>query len=304
MRSLLVIALLALAVPALGSPYFPLVPGAAWTLADHDPPTAMTLTLAGEVMFHGAPCYPRYENVDGVLTGISYWNVDAEGRVLLHGLKYLVGEAFEFYFSPPAVFLDPDLACGEFVDNAVNVYEVQDTGDLWWAERTVRLTCVDRNPVTTPLGTFSAVTVDPAWIDSPDGAAWRYGHEGVFSYGFGVGPVRIASQAGPEEYILVELENLVPTVAPAAVVPEIDLRAAPNPFNPSTFLRFSLAVAGSARLEVFDLRGRRVAMLHDGPLPAGRHGFAWQPRNLGSGVYLARVSSRQGAGMTRLTLVE
>lgn len=304
MQRLLLIALLALAVPALASTYFPLVPGAAWTLADDDPATTMTLTLAGEVMFHGAPCYPRYENVDGVLTGISYWNVDAEGRVLLHGLEYLVGDALEFYFSPPAVFLDPDLACGEIVDNTVNVYEVQDVGDFWWEERTVRLTCVDRDPVTTPLGTFSAVTVDPAWIDSPDGAPWRYGQDGVFSYGFGIGPVRIASQAGPEEYILVELENLVPTDTPAAVVSEIDLRAAPNPFNPATVLRFSLAAGGPARLEVFDLAGRRVAVLHDGPLPAGRHEFAWQPRELGSGVYLARVSTLQGAGTTRLTLVE
>ena len=136
MRALLLIAVLALAMPALGSPYFPLVPGAAWTLADDDPPATMTLTLAGEVMFHGAPCYPRYENVDGVLTGISYWSVDAEGRVLLHGLKYLVGEASEFYFNPPAVYLDPALPCGEFREDVVNVYEVEDVGDQWWGAST------------------------------------------------------------------------------------------------------------------------------------------------------------------------
>jgi hypothetical protein len=54
------------------------------------------------------------------------------------------------------------------------------------------------------------------------------------------------------------------------------------------------ASAGNARLEVFDISGRRVATLHDGPLAQGRHETAWRGVNdagrpLASGIYFARL---------------
>lgn len=69
---------------------------------------------------------------------------------------------------------------------------------------------------------------------------------------------------------------------------------APNPFNPATEVALTLGTAGAAQLAVFDVRGRRVAVLHDGPLPAGRHAFRWEPGSAAAGVYLlqARVGGR------------
>lgn len=68
----------------------------------------------------------------------------------------------------------------------------------------------------------------------------------------------------------------------------------PNPFNPRTEVRFELATAGPARLEVFDTRGARVAVLHDGPLSAGPAGFSWDGRNTdgrlqSAGAYFFRL---------------
>ena len=69
-------------------------------------------------------------------------------------------------------------------------------------------------------------------------------------------------------------------------------RPRPNPFNPSTELRFTLERAGSVRLAVHDLRGRCVRILHDGRLPAGDHALTWNGRDdqglpTASGVYMA-----------------
>jgi flagellar hook assembly protein FlgD len=55
-----------------------------------------------------------------------------------------------------------------------------------------------------------------------------------------------------------------------------------------------LAVATTARLELYDLSGRRVAVLVDGPLASGTHVLRWNGRDpsgapAGSGVYLARL---------------
>jgi hypothetical protein len=65
----------------------------------------------------------------------------------------------------------------------------------------------------------------------------------------------------------------------------------PNPFNPSTTLCYDLDEPGTVLLEVFDLTGRRVALLADGPAPAGRHTAAFNAAGLASGVYMARLTA-------------
>ena len=68
----------------------------------------------------------------------------------------------------------------------------------------------------------------------------------------------------------------------------------PNPFNPHTSIPFTLAAADAVRLQVYDLRGRLVRTLWDGPLAAGAHRLDWDGRNtagqpVASGVYLYRL---------------
>ncbi len=70
----------------------------------------------------------------------------------------------------------------------------------------------------------------------------------------------------------------------------------PNPFNPRTLVSFWLESPSLARVEVFDQRGRRVALLHQGPLPAGEVELSWDARDargreLPSGVYHVRINA-------------
>ncbi|MCB9513188.1 MAG: T9SS type A sorting domain-containing protein [Candidatus Latescibacteria bacterium] len=65
----------------------------------------------------------------------------------------------------------------------------------------------------------------------------------------------------------------------------------PNPFNPSTEFRFSLAAAGPVRLTIYDAAGREVARPVDRVLGAGEQQVRWAPRDLGSGVYLYRLEA-------------
>ncbi len=69
----------------------------------------------------------------------------------------------------------------------------------------------------------------------------------------------------------------------------------PNPFNPSTSVRFSLPTASDVRLEVFNVLGQSVAVLVDGQLEAGHHQASW--RSMGSsGVYVYRMEARPLSG--------
>jgi hypothetical protein len=69
----------------------------------------------------------------------------------------------------------------------------------------------------------------------------------------------------------------------------------PNPFNPSTQIRFTIPHEGQVKLSVFDLLGREIRVLLHGPLPAGQHTLAWDGRGASgesapSGVYFYRLT--------------
>ncbi len=75
------------------------------------------------------------------------------------------------------------------------------------------------------------------------------------------------------------------------------LAPAPNPLAGESVLRFDLAQAGEARLEVFDAAGRRVASLLRTALEPGRYTLRWNGRGdggdaLGAGLYFVRLTTR------------
>ncbi|GIV57797.1 MAG: hypothetical protein KatS3mg042_0710 [Rhodothermaceae bacterium] len=85
--------------------------------------------------------------------------------------------------------------------------------------------------------------------------------------------------------------------------PEAALAPAyPNPFNPSTELRFTLTQPGPVRLQVFDALGRHVATLAEGHRPAGTHRVTWQADHRPGGLYLIRLEAG-GQVLTRSLLL-
>ena len=99
-----------------------------------------------------------------------------------------------------------------------------------------------------------------------------------------------------------------PTAAPSPVGRARLEPPVPNPFNPRVRLAWRQPREGAARLEVFDLRGRRVRVLFDGEAAAGRHEVIWagedgRGRRVGSGVYLVRLVSGGEADVRRVALV-
>jgi hypothetical protein len=86
------------------------------------------------------------------------------------------------------------------------------------------------------------------------------------------------------------------------------VRAIPNPFRPSTSIRFRLAAAAPADLKIFSVTGRLVRTFDLGRLPAGEHAVVWNGTDeggsrVGSGVYIARLHAPDGAHSMRVVLV-
>lgn len=77
----------------------------------------------------------------------------------------------------------------------------------------------------------------------------------------------------------------------------------PNPFNPETTISFALKKAGAANLAIYDLQGRRVAQLIDGPLAAGEHSINFSARDLPSGVYLYTLATNDFSISKKMTVL-
>lgn len=66
----------------------------------------------------------------------------------------------------------------------------------------------------------------------------------------------------------------------------------PNPFNPSTQIKFGLPEPSEVSLEVFNSMGQRVALLvNNRPMSAGWQTMTFNAAGLSSGVYMARLSN-------------
>jgi hypothetical protein len=101
-------------------------------------------------------------------------------------------------------------------------------------------------------------------------------------------PLRVVGKSGPQRFALHQ--------------------NAPNPFNPSTTIRFDVPYSSHVRIDIFDIAGRHVRTLVDGILPVGSHETVWDgldqsARRVGSGVYLYRVATPYEAETQRMLLL-
>ncbi|MGM0588037.1 MAG: lamin tail domain-containing protein [Bacteroidota bacterium] len=95
----------------------------------------------------------------------------------------------------------------------------------------------------------------------------------------------LASAGGPgngaDEQVQIQTQEELPA--------DIELGNYPNPFNPSTVIRFSVPAQNQVRLTVYNMLGQQVALLVDRAMPAGYHQAKFDAGRLSSGIYLYRL---------------
>ena len=103
-----------------------------------------------------------------------------------------------------------------------------------------------------------------------------------------------------------------PGPAPTAVEEEVSSTAptafalcqnAPNPFNPTTTIRYSLPTQSHVRLTVYDALGQEAALLHEGLQRAGTYRATFDATGLGTGVYMYRLDAGAFSETRRMVLV-
>ena len=88
----------------------------------------------------------------------------------------------------------------------------------------------------------------------------------------------------------------------------LSMQATSNSLNPRTQISFYLPTNGRVKIEIFDVRGRKVKTLLNEDVTAGEHSKVWlgddtRSKKVSSGVYFIKMHTDHGNQQQRVTLI-
>jgi hypothetical protein len=78
----------------------------------------------------------------------------------------------------------------------------------------------------------------------------------------------------------------------------------PNPFNPSTTIRFSISETDLVLINIYSSIGEKVAELVNQVLPAGNYSVEWNAETIPSGIYFYTLSANNFTGTKKMILLK
>ena len=78
----------------------------------------------------------------------------------------------------------------------------------------------------------------------------------------------------------------------------------PNPFNPTTEIKFTIPVSGNTTLEVYNVLGQKVKTLLNKEVPSGSYTYQFDAGNLTSGIYFYKLSSGNYTAIKKMILIK
>ncbi len=111
--------------------------------------------------------------------------------------------------------------------------------------------------------------------------------------------------SGPNTRDFTLEEEIAVNEGSAATVTEYALHQNfPNPFNPTTTIRFDLVEPQVVKVTLFNLMGQEVMSLVNGPVEAGIHVITLDAKNLSSGVYFYNIECPAYTEMKKMILIK
>lgn len=141
--------------------------------------------------------------------------------------------------------------------------------------------------------------VDGTDLCEPDNASYVDWIEGIPDFAAQTYPTAYFSVTRVQSCISVSVED------DAANVYTFNLeRNYPNPFNPTTNIRYEIPEAANVKLEVFNVLGQRVVTLVNEQKAAGTHTLVFDASNLSSGTYMYRLEAGDNVQSYKMVLIK
>ncbi len=138
------------------------------------------------------------------------------------------------------------------------------------------------NPDWTPMEVREALMMTADQSDNPDN-----------DYGYGIIDVMAA--------IDYETNSITDELVPYDFS---ILNIYPNPFNPTTTIRFSVETSHVSQLHIYDINGRLVETLFDGVVNPGEYKIDWNASNVASGVYFLQLKTINNVYNKKITYLK
>ena len=246
---------------------------------------------------------------------------------VIHMLRHIVGES-TFFAMIPAYTADPryrhsHINTGEFIQFCEDHYgdELDWFFDPWltredrpvyqWSWHTylsqgdtvlsIGVTQTQTPPYTMPvdfrINTTAGVIDTVLWVDE---------HQESFLIATGNSVQNV--QLDPDHWILcykTEITDDSTTPLPDITALEQNF---PNPFNPSTRIRFSITGTDRVNISVFDIEGKLIDTIANREFQAGTHTVSWngkdsRGRDVASGIYLYRLKTGGSVATRKMVLI-
>ncbi len=149
--------------------------------------------------------------------------------------------------------------------------------------------CFDSTNTNTTVWNWTTINVGVQATAYPQTALnfWKfYGYNNInFDNG--------SSQSNVIYWILTRIYNPIGISTISNEIPEkFSLyQSYPNPFNPSTTIKFDIPKSANVNMTIYDMLGREVETLVNGELKAGTYKADWNASNFASGVYFYKLTS-------------
>ncbi len=197
-----------------------------------------------------------------------------------------------------------------FAGTDAGVYRSLDSGATWEAVHTDALGATNvRALVVTPTNTLFAGTHRAGVFRTLDnGVTWEAVNDGladldIHALAATADALLFAGTIGGGLFrrdVATDVANEPAVSLPASYALEANY---PNPFNPSTTIRFGLPEAAAVTVSVYDVAGRRIAVLVQATLAAGWHEASFDAGALPSGVYFYRLDAGSHREVRQMVLL-
>ena len=151
------------------------------------------------------------------------------------------------------------------------------------------------------------------WDRAYGGSSWDYGYSGhqTLDGGYVVAGWTRSFGAGGDDVYLIKTDTLGQVVGIEEESSRFNvqgsrfelLQNAPNPFHGGTVIGYSLPVAGSVTLEVYDITGRLVETLVNKRQERGSFQVQWDSKDNSSGIYFYRLHAGEFRDTKKMILV-
>ena len=187
----------------------------------------------------------------------------------------------------------------------VGMFHSIDQGRSWsvvWPDR--RIGQLSRQPD----GTWYGLTGDSLWVSHTAGRTWQ-----LTEFRLPPGYSRfeivanewlwLGSDSGKVALSRWPVTSITQPGSPAPQTTRL-LPAYPNPFNAQTMIPYTIAEQGYVRLEVYSLRGRKVAILVDRVQTPGGYTVTFQARDIPTGIYFVRLQTVGQQRVRKMVLIK